>query len=158
MILRKLNLALALTAFLAAGFVVTTVPVFGPAAVEAQESLEALAKPAIDAWLNAVFKRDPALLDAVLAPEFQLLRADATAYDKAGYIASSLPVIDEMPQVEDLVVTGSAELFVTRYLLIAKQTRDGVAVQITAPRLSVFRKDGDKYLIVAHANFAALER
>jgi ketosteroid isomerase-like protein len=47
---------------------------------------------------------------------------------------------------------------VARYLLVAKQTRDGVAVEITAPRLSVFRKHGDRYRILAHANFAALER
>jgi ketosteroid isomerase-like protein len=158
MILRKSTLALALAAFLTTGGAVTHVPLLGSAAVEAQDSLEALAKPAIDAWLEAVFKRDPALLDAVLAPEFQILRADGTAHDKAGYLASALPVIEEMPQVEDLAVTGTPDLLVTRYLLIAKQTRDGVAVQITAPRLSVFRKDGDRYVIVAHANFAALER
>ena len=155
---RKFNLALALAACLAGGMAVTHVPLLGSAAAQAQDSLETLAKPAIDAWLEAVFKRDPALLDAVLAPEFQILRADGTAHDKAGYLASSLPVIAEMPTIEDLVVTGTPELLVTRYLLIAKQTRDGVAVEITAPRLSVFRKDGDAYRIVAHANFAALER
>src|SRR5690349_10606249 len=99
--LRKLTLALALTVF-AAGMTVTPVPVLAPPAAQAQDSLEALAKPALDAWLEAVFKRDPALLDAVLAPEFQILRADGTAHDKAGYLASSLPVIEEMPQVEDL--------------------------------------------------------
>jgi ketosteroid isomerase-like protein len=154
---RKLTLALVLMA-LAAGMAVTHAPLFGSSVAEAQEALETLAKPALDAWLEAVFKRDPALLDAVLAPEFQILRADGTAHDKAGYMASALPVIEEMPQVDDLVVTGTPELFVARYLLVARQTRDGVAVEITAPRLSVFRKDGDRYRIVAHANFAALDR
>ena len=124
MILRSSALALGLTAFLVAGVAVMHVPVLGPFAAQAQDSIETLAKPAIDAWLEAVFKRDPALLDAVLAPEFQILRADGTAHDKAGYMASSLPVIEEMPQVEDLVVSGTAELFVARYMLVAKQTRE----------------------------------
>jgi ketosteroid isomerase-like protein len=158
MTLRKWVLAVALAASFTAGAAGTTVPVVGPVAAQAQDSLDALARPALDAWLEAVFKRDQALLDAVLAPEFQILRADGTAHDKAGYMASSLPVIEAMPEVEDLVVTGTPELLVARYLLVAKQTRDGVAVEITAPRLSVFRKDGDRYRILAHANFAALER
>ena len=158
MILRKLNLALGLAAFLAAGAVTGAVPVFAPATAEAQENLEAQAKPAIEAWLDAVYKRDPAMIDAVLAPEFQLTRADGTTFDKAGYLATTLPIFETAPQIEELSVTGTLDLFVARYLVTAKQTRDGVALQTTAPRLSVFRKDGDKYLLVAHANFAALER
>jgi ketosteroid isomerase-like protein len=159
MILRKLKLALGLAAFLAAGAAVSgAVPVFAPATAEAQENLEAQAKPAIADWLDAVYKRDPAMLDVVLAPEFQLMRADGTTFDKAGYVVSKLPIFVTAPQIEELSVTGTAELFVARYLVTARQTRDGVALQTTAPRLSVFRKDGDKYLLVAHANFAALDR
>jgi ketosteroid isomerase-like protein len=158
MILRKMKFALSLFAVLAAGAMLTNVAAFGPVALHAQETLEAQAKPAIQAYVNAIYKRDPALLDTILAPEFQVLRADGSAYDKAAYLASSLPVIEAPPQIEELVVTGSAELLVARYMLLAKQTRDGVAIQTTAPRLSIFRKDGDKYLLVAHANFAALER
>jgi ketosteroid isomerase-like protein len=158
MILRKLNLALAIAAFLAAGAVTVAVPVFGTAAVEAQENLDAQAKPAIEAWLDAVYKRDPAMLDVVLAPEFQLMRADGTTFGKADYIASKLPIFETAPAIGELAVTGSADLFVARYLVTAKQTRDGVALETTAPRLSVFRKDGDRYLLVAHANFAALQR
>ena len=158
MILRKLHLALALTAILATGFALTNVPAFGPPALHAQETLDAQAKLAIEAYVDAVYKRDAALLDTILAPEFQVMRADGTSYDKAGYLTSALPVIEAPPQIEDLVVTGSAEHLVARYLLIAKQTRAGIAIQTKAPRLSVFRKDGDKYLLVAHANFAALER
>ena len=93
-----------------------------------------------------------------LAPEFQLMRADGTTFGKADYVASKLPIFETAPAIEDLAVTGTADLFVARYLVTAKQTRDGVALETTAPRLSVFRKDGDKYLLVAHANFAALQR
>jgi hypothetical protein len=158
MILRKINLALALAACLAAGAVIGTVPAFAPTVAAAEESLDAQAKPAVEAWLDAVYKRDPAMLDAVLAPEFQLMRADGTTFGKADYIASKLPIFATAPQIENFAVTGTPELFVARYLVTAKQTRDGVALETTAPRLSVFRKDGDKYLLVAHANFAALQR
>ena len=158
MILRKLHLALALTAILATGLALTNVPDFGPAALHAQETVAAQAKLAIEAYVDAVYKRDPAVLDTILAPEFQVMRADGTTYDKPGYLASALPVIEAPPKIENLVVTGSAENLVAHYILIAKQTRDGVAIQTKAPRLSVFRKEGDKYLLVAHANFAALER
>lgn len=158
MILRKLTVALAVAGLLAAGASTLVAPALGPAAAETQENLAAQARPAVEAWLDAVYKRDPALLDAVLAPEFQLMRADGTSFDKAGYIASTLPIFETAPQVEELVVTGSAELFVARYLVTAEQMRDGKHLQTTAPRLSVFRKDGDKYLLVAHANFAAFER
>lgn len=158
MILRKLNLALALTALLAAGITLTNMPPLGPAAAQAQETLKAQVKPQVEAWVEAVYRRDTALLDTILAPEFQIMRADGTTYDKPGYLASSLPVIETMPLIEDLTVTGTLELFVARYLLIGRQTRDGVAVELAAPRLSVFRKDGDRYLLVAHANFATLER
>lgn len=156
MILRKMYLAVAVAGLLATG--VPSIPAFGPAAAMAQENLEAQAQPAIEAWLNAVYKRDTAALDAVLAPEFQLMRADGTSFDKAAYIASTLPVFETAPTIDDLVVTGTADLFVARFLVTAKQTRDGGTVQTTAPRLGVFRKDGEKYLLLAYANFAALER
>ena len=156
---RKLNLALAVAGLLAAGAVLTgPIAGFGPTVAIAQSDLEAQARPAVEAWLNAVYKRDPAMLDAVLAPEFQLMRADGTTFEKAGYIASTLPIFETAPEVQDLAITGTEDLFVARYLVNAKQTRDGVALQTTAPRLSVFRKDGDKYLLVAHGNFAAFQK
>jgi hypothetical protein len=34
---------------------------------------------------------DGARIEAVLAPEFQILRADGTAYDKHAYLKSNLP-------------------------------------------------------------------
>jgi hypothetical protein len=45
---------------------------------------------------------------------------------------------------------------VTRYVAKVRETRDGKVVETTAPRLTVFRKDGDKWLAVAHGNFAEL--
>jgi ketosteroid isomerase-like protein len=158
MILRKWKFALVLAVLVAVGAVMVVGPGFAPVVAQAEDGLDAQARPAVEAWLDAVYKRDPALLDAVLAPEFQLMRADGTTFEKAAYVASTLPIFSTTPKVEELAVTGSAELFVARYLVTAEQTRDGKQLQTTAPRLSVFRKDGDKYLLVAHSNFAAFER
>jgi ketosteroid isomerase-like protein len=158
MILRKWKFALVLAVLVAVGAVMVVGPGFAPVVAQAEDGLDAQARPAVEAWLDAVYKRDPALLDAVLAPEFQLMRADGTTFEKAAYVASTLPIFSTAPKVEELAVTGSAELFVARYLVTAEQTRDGKQLQTTAPRLSVFRKDGDKYLLVAHSNFAALQR
>ncbi len=146
--------ALALGGLLAGGASWSSSPA---RAQPASAELETEGRAAVEAWLNAVYERDPAKLDAVLAPEFQLLRADGSAHDKASYLASELPVFETAPEIKDLIITGTDALFVARYLVSAKQTRDGVALQTTAPRLSVFRKDGDAWRLVAHANFAALE-
>jgi ketosteroid isomerase-like protein len=55
-------------------------------------------------------------------------------------------------------VTGTSDLLVVRYEVTTDQTRAGKRVQRHAPRLTVFRKQGDNWLVVAHANFATLEK
>ena len=91
---------------------------------------------------------DLASIKAVLAPEFQIVRADGSAYDKAAYLASSLPRFDQPPEVKNPVVTGFGDYLIARYMLA---TAKG-----DAPRLTVFRKRGNDWLVVAHANFAGL--
>ena len=70
------------------------------------------------------------------------------------YIADPASVIDYA--VEDLVVTGSDGVIVATYLLSATVTIDDVTRTTTAPRLSVFSRHGDDWLIAAHANFSPL--
>ena len=55
-------------------------------------------------------------------------------------------------------VTGNADLLVVRYEVTIDSTRKGKTVQRHAPRLTVFRKQGDAWLVVAHANFATLAK
>ena len=43
-----------------------------------------------------------------------------------------------------------------RYILRLEQTINGKPAQVMAPRLSVFRRGGPGWLIVAHANFAQI--
>lgn len=139
---------------------VVSVSTLMPTRSEAQgvADLTAAAEAANAAWWGALVAGTPAALDAVLAPEFQIVRADGSAYSRAGYLASSLPKVAAMPEFRDVVVTADGDHLVVRYRARVSQTRDGVAVQADAPRLSVFRNDGGRWLLVAHANFAALEQ
>ena len=56
--------------------------------------------------------------------------------------------------ITDLVETRDGDLMVVRYALDIGGTLDGKAIAGRAPRLTVFRKAGDAWLVVAHANFA----
>jgi ketosteroid isomerase-like protein len=111
------------------------------------------ARDAIAAFVEAVASSDVDRLKAILAPEFQLVRATGVGYDRERYIASELPTIQEW-QIEDLIATASDQLLVARYQLVVDETVEGVPVTRRAPRLTVFRQKGDTWLVVAHATFA----
>lgn len=119
-----------------------------------QDASTAAAHQAVTAFVGAVSSADVAALQAILAPEFQIMRANGVGYDREGYIASELPTIGEWRH-EDLVATAAGDLLVARYELVADGTLDSTPMVRRAPRLTVFRRDGDRWLVVAHANFAA---
>ncbi|MCB1488332.1 MAG: nuclear transport factor 2 family protein [Bauldia sp.] len=120
--------------------------------------LDAEGKAAVQAWVDAVVSGDVDRIGAILAPEFQILRADGSAYDKDEYLQSILPRFPENgPEMSDLVVTGEGEIMVTRYVLTTGGVR-GDEAEPEAPRLTVFRKDGDAWLVVAHANFGLIAK
>ena len=131
----------------------------GGVSARAEDATDAAARMAVATFVEAVASGDRVELDAVLAPEFQLLRADGAGYDRAEYLASERPVIDTSQQwhQEDLVATAADGLMVARYVLVVDETLDGRTLTRRAPRLTVFRRDGDRWLVVAHANFAAAE-
>lgn len=114
------------------------------------------ADKAIEVWLNAVKSGDQATIAAVLAPEFQIMRSNGTGYDKGAYAAGGAAKITAILEVSDAVVTRNGDLMVVRYLLSVSETIDGKNVERKAPRLTVFRRDGNKWLVVAHANFAQI--
>jgi ketosteroid isomerase-like protein len=117
---------------------------------------DAQAAKAVDAWLAAVSSGEVERLRSVLAPEFQIARADGSAYAAADYLASDLPKFAAVPAVAKLVATGYGDHLVARYWLAVDATIAGKAMEAEAPRLTVFRRSGDKWLVVAHANFATL--
>ncbi len=109
-------------------------PIGGPAfAAEAQDQLKAEATRALDAWIAAVASGDPQTLGRILAPDFQIVRADGSVHDRDGYLASDLPRIETIPPVENLAVTTEGDIMVTSYVLNLKQTRDGKVVQADCP-------------------------
>ena len=116
---------------------------------------EAEAQSAIDSFLDALFSGEPAKVDQVLAPEFQILRSDGKSYDKVSYL-DALPNHKVRPVTSGLKATGHDDLIVATYTIKTEQTIGGQPVQAVSPRLSVFHKEGDRWLIVAHANFAQI--
>jgi len=67
-----------------------------------------------------------------------------------------LPKHKERPATSGLKVTGHGSVFVATYSIKTDQTIGGQPVEAVSPRLSVFRKEGDRWLIAAHANFAQI--
>ncbi|WP_395661440.1 nuclear transport factor 2 family protein [Aestuariivirga sp.] len=110
---------------------------------------------AIMTWLDAVHSGDPATVEAVLAPEFQLQRSDGSGHDRVSYL-TNLPKQSSKPQVSDIAFSSNGDIIAARYILRLEQTINGKPAQVMAPRLSVFRRGGPGWLIVAHANFAQI--
>jgi ketosteroid isomerase-like protein len=130
-------------------------------AVSAQQSvanLDAEGLAANRAWWGALVAGTVPAIVAVLAPEFQIMRADGSSYDKEDYLGSQLPNVAAIPEFSQMVVTAHENTLVARYYVTVQETRDGQVVQAHAPRLTVFRKDGDMWLVTAHANFATLDK
>lgn len=123
-------------------------------AQSADQDLEAEILAALDGWFGAVASGDPAIIAGYLAPEYQIQRANGDGYDRESYLTSHLPLIADIPAIEGLVLTANGDLVVARYVLVVDEIIDGAQVNPIAPRLTVLRRDGDDWLIVAHANFS----
>jgi hypothetical protein len=128
-----------------------------PAAMQIGE-VEREGRKAVDVWLKTVASGNVAAVRAVLAPEFQITRSDGAAYNAGEYVRSSLPKFDAMPAPDRLVVTSYRDHLIARYWMKAGETIGGKRIEGYAPRLTIFRKSGDAWLVVAHANFAPLAR
>lgn len=129
-----------------------------PADAESEPAdLQLEARDAIKAFFTAVMNDDEQAVAALLAPEFQLLRSNGLVYTAESYPASELPIIAELPVIENLQVTGSGDVVVTTYTVNVNETLDGKVIEADAPRMSVFRRDGDTWLLIAHGNFAAID-
>lgn len=116
---------------------------------------EQKAREALDPWYQAVFTGDPKQVAEVLAPEYQILRSDGSGHDKASYL-EALPRHHVRSTFSEIIATGNDAVMVMRYRIETDQTVNGKSVKGISPRLSVFRKEGDRWLMSAHANFAPL--
>src|SRR3954468_16565330 len=142
---------------LALGLVIATAgsALTGSVAQAQAEVSEAEALEALDPWADALFTGDPAVVDQVLAEEFQILRSNGRGHDKASYL-KALPRQTTRSRFSDIVATGNGETLVVRYRIETEQTIDGHPVNGVSPRLSVYRQEAGRWLIVAHANFAPI--
>ena len=121
---------------------------FTKASVPADE-----AQTALDSFIDALFSGDSSRIEAILAPEFQVLRGDGKSHDKTGYL-TALPKYQFRPRTSDLKITNHANMLVVTYMIESDQTIDNEPVAHVAPRLTVFRRNGENWLVVAHSNFA----
>ena len=113
---------------------------------------EADALSALNPWADALFSGDPAQVAQVLAPEYQILRFDGTGLDRASYL-KALPQQKKRSQFSAITATAGADIMVIRYMLDTDQVINGQIVQGVSPRLSVFRKIDNRWLISAHVAF-----
>src|SRR5207248_2599492 len=110
---------------------------------------------ALNPWADALFSADPAQVEKVLAPEYQILRSDGAGYLKADYL-NVLPKQKMRSKFSNIVATAAGDVLVIRYTIETDQTINGQPVQGVAPRLSVFRKEAGVWLMSAHANFSKI--
>jgi len=124
-------------------------------AAAAEDDLEETARAALVAFTAAVVS-GPDAVAPLLAPEYQIMRANGVGYDRDEYIAH-VEAVSAAPDFshEDLVVTTADDVMVVRYFLIINETIDGAPVSRRAPRLTVFRKIDGVWKVVSHANFGA---
>lgn len=132
----------------AAGLTVASTLGFSEASATANE-----AQAALDGFIDALFSGDSAGIEAILAPEFQVLRGDGKSHDKTGYL-TALPKYKYRPRTSDLRGTSHANMLVVTYMIESDQTIENEPVAHLAPRLTVFRREGDVWLVVSHSNFA----
>ena len=126
-----------------------------PIAASADESLTAEAKAAVGAFIDAVASGERQQLAPLLAPEYQIMRSNGVGYDRPGYLDEGAPSVKILSpsHADDIVATRTDDVMVVRYFLSVDETIDGQRVDRRAPRLTVFRKSGDLWLVVAHGNF-----
>lgn len=125
------------------------------AAASAASDLEEEARAALIAFTAAVVA-GPDAVAPLLAPEYQIMRANGVGYDRDGYIAN-VGAVSARPDFshEDLVVTAADDMMVVRYFLEIDEMIEGAEVASRAPRLTVFRKIDGAWKVVAHSNFGA---
>jgi hypothetical protein len=126
-----------------------------PESAASAEDLLFEAEVALNSWVEALFSGDPAMVAAVLAPQFQLIRANGEGFSREQYL-KNLPRQNKRISVSDTVVTGDTSILIVRYRADVDQEINGKVTTGTAPRLSVFIRIEERWLLAAHANFSVI--
>jgi ketosteroid isomerase-like protein len=113
------------------------------------------AQPLVTKFFTLVQNKDKAGLEKFMSPAFQLERADGSGLDKNAYLQNISTV--QSFNLTDFAASRTGDVLVVRYLADATGIVNGKPYTPgPAPRLSVFKRDGKKWQIVAHANFNPL--
>jgi len=114
------------------------------------------ARAALIAYTEATLA-GPDVLAPMLAPEYQIMRANGVGFDRDGYLGRGVGGVKGRPDFshEDIVATRDGDILVVRYFLRINEIIDGTPVKKRAPRLTVFRMIDGKWKVVSHANFGA---
>ena len=123
--------------------------------VNAADDSEQLARELLVDFTEAVMS-GPEAVAPLLAPEYQIMRSNGIGYDRDGYLKTGVGTVKIKPDFShhDLHVTKANDVLVVRYMLEIDETISGEPIKKRAPRLTVFRKVGDQWKVVAHSNFA----
>jgi hypothetical protein len=132
--------------FSCAGGIALAAPVDTATTEQARQQLKKL--------FFALASGNPKQVEPLLAPEFQLVRADGSSYNKSDYLKQSIPKILTIPEFTDLVATQHKDSVVVRLRLVVRELINGQEVQSGSPQLFVFRISSDGWKVVASANFA----
>ena len=121
----------------------------------AAQSLHDTAREQVVAFIDAVIA-GPKAVEKILAPEYQIMRSNGAGFDRDGYISRGLKNVSAERDfsADGIVATRAGDIMVVRYMLRIDLTIDAKRAATRAPRLTVFRKIGGKWMVTAHANFA----
>ena len=123
----------------------------GPPAID---DLNAEGARLVERFVTTVASGDAGSVQSILAPGFQIMRANGVVYERDEYLAN-LPEVGDF-EIMDIRATRSEGTLTVSYVLEVTVTLDGLPQTTRAPRLSTFERDGEDWLLTSHANFGAI--
>lgn len=110
-------------------------------------------KRLITEWLDALQREDTAAIAAILAPNFQIQRADGTSADRAQYLEDPAQV-NGYEFGPEFVGLQDGDTLSVRWSVEIDEVVDGQPLSRgNAPRLTGFHWNGERWQIVTYANF-----
>ena len=112
-------------------------------------------KVLVQRFFTLLHNQDTKGLNALLAPSFQVVRANGGVQGKASYLAAPPKVA--VFAISKLKGTQASGVLVVSYQVAVAETVAGIKQPtVWAPRLSVFQQQSGAWRLVAHANFGAI--
>ena len=123
----------------------------GTTAAPTLDNPSATARELLTTWLTTL-QNGESVAD-IIAPNFQLQRADGSGVDRDEYLANQALVTEFVLGDEVYAVQSGQTLTVRWNILVSEEIDDVLYENIQAPRLTVFEWIDGAWLIVGYANF-----